>query len=251
MITEEQIQAIVRRIVQGYAPDKIILFGSYAYGEPTEFSDLDLLIIKADDQAEKRQRQREIKQLVRTDLWVVDMDIVVLNEAELQAVSINRCCREYVALRHGRCLHGELVRPLAIATDIPHNSAEKATIQRLVKSAEQDLAAAREIALPLNYFDAVARGCQSGAEKMLKARLITLKAAPPAGHDLNLLLAALARLEHVEAATWRRAELLAPFAVLFHDYNFEMPHPPTTLQLLEAATSLYHAFAPSPQQELA
>ena len=251
MVSEEQIQAVVRRIVEGYAPDRIILFGSYAYGQPTEDSDLDLLIIKADDQAEKRQRQREIKQLVRTDLWVVDMDIVVLNETELQAVSSNRCCREYVALRHGRCLYGELVRPLVIAADTPHSSAEKATIQRWVKSAEQDLAAAREIALRLNYFDAVARSCQSGAEKMLKARLMTLKATPPAGHDLNLLLAALARLEHVEAATWRQAELLAPFAVLFHDYDFELPHPPTVLQLLEAATSLYHAFAPGPRPELA
>ena len=46
MITEEQIQAVVRRIVEGYAPDKIILFGSYAYGVPHEHSDLDLLITR-------------------------------------------------------------------------------------------------------------------------------------------------------------------------------------------------------------
>ena len=47
MITEAQIQAVVARIVEGYRPDRIILFGSYAYGTPTEDSDLDLLILKS------------------------------------------------------------------------------------------------------------------------------------------------------------------------------------------------------------
>ena len=39
------IQEIVQRIVACYAPQKVILFGSYAYGEPNEDSDLDLLVI--------------------------------------------------------------------------------------------------------------------------------------------------------------------------------------------------------------
>ena len=40
------IDEIVRRLVAEYAPQKIILFGSYAYGEPHEDSDIDLLIVK-------------------------------------------------------------------------------------------------------------------------------------------------------------------------------------------------------------
>jgi predicted nucleotidyltransferase len=39
------IQEIVQRIVACYAPQKVILFGSYAYGEPNEDSDLDFLVI--------------------------------------------------------------------------------------------------------------------------------------------------------------------------------------------------------------
>jgi len=46
MTLEQQIERIVRQIVEGYRPLKVILFGSYAYGEPTEDSDLDLLIVK-------------------------------------------------------------------------------------------------------------------------------------------------------------------------------------------------------------
>lgn len=36
---------IVERIIKEYQPKKVILFGSYAYGEPTEDSDLDILIV--------------------------------------------------------------------------------------------------------------------------------------------------------------------------------------------------------------
>lgn len=40
------VQEIVKRVVAEYAPQKIILFGSHAYGQPDEDSDIDLLIIK-------------------------------------------------------------------------------------------------------------------------------------------------------------------------------------------------------------
>lgn len=43
---EQALSEIVRRLVADYRPEKIILFGSYAYGEPTEDSDLDVLIVK-------------------------------------------------------------------------------------------------------------------------------------------------------------------------------------------------------------
>jgi predicted nucleotidyltransferase len=46
MTVGQEIEQIVRRIAEGYRPLKVILFGSYAYGEPTEDSDIDLLIVK-------------------------------------------------------------------------------------------------------------------------------------------------------------------------------------------------------------
>jgi predicted nucleotidyltransferase len=44
-ITDELIQQIKNRIVSEVHPEKIILFGSYAYGNPAKDSDLDLLVI--------------------------------------------------------------------------------------------------------------------------------------------------------------------------------------------------------------
>ena len=40
------IDNIVSRLRRDYEPEQIILFGSYAYGNPTDESDLDLLIVK-------------------------------------------------------------------------------------------------------------------------------------------------------------------------------------------------------------
>jgi predicted nucleotidyltransferase len=39
------IRQFARRIAERFSPDKIILFGSYAYGTPNEESDVDLLVI--------------------------------------------------------------------------------------------------------------------------------------------------------------------------------------------------------------
>lgn len=40
------IQDILQKLLDEYPPQKVILFGSYAYGNPDSNSDLDLLIIK-------------------------------------------------------------------------------------------------------------------------------------------------------------------------------------------------------------
>lgn len=39
------IEEVVKRIVEEVQPEKIILFGSYAYGRPCEGSDLDILVV--------------------------------------------------------------------------------------------------------------------------------------------------------------------------------------------------------------
>ena len=40
-----QIKNLCQQIVENFNPQKIILFGSYAYGKPNEDSDVDLLVV--------------------------------------------------------------------------------------------------------------------------------------------------------------------------------------------------------------
>lgn len=45
MVEENKIYELCNRIVQEFHPERIILFGSYAYGKPSEDSDIDILVI--------------------------------------------------------------------------------------------------------------------------------------------------------------------------------------------------------------
>ena len=45
MIDMKDIQALSERIAREFRPQRIILFGSYAYGTPSPDSDVDLLVI--------------------------------------------------------------------------------------------------------------------------------------------------------------------------------------------------------------
>ena len=46
----ERLDKVIGRIVKFYQPQRIVLFGSYAYGLPHPDSDLDLLIVKQTDE---------------------------------------------------------------------------------------------------------------------------------------------------------------------------------------------------------
>jgi len=82
MLLQEQIEEITKRIVSNYRPEKIILFGSYAYGVPTEESDLDLLVVVKKSEQPRYRRAREI----RKHLWGITdtpKDILVYTQGEI------------------------------------------------------------------------------------------------------------------------------------------------------------------------
>jgi len=62
------IQTLEKEIVERLKPldpDKIILFGSYAYGEPDEESDIDLFLVKDIKKKEMRKYKLELRKRVR------------------------------------------------------------------------------------------------------------------------------------------------------------------------------------------
>ncbi len=77
------IQDVLEKIVIGYAPQKVILFGSYAYGEPDEDSDIDLLIIK-DTNEPPIKRWMAVKRLVRDRSRRASVSPLVYTAQELE-----------------------------------------------------------------------------------------------------------------------------------------------------------------------
>ncbi len=77
------IHEIVRRLVEGYRPQKIILFGSYAHGRPDEESDIDLLIIK---QTEERflQRMDRVRELAEGAHRFIPFEPIVMTPGEIE-----------------------------------------------------------------------------------------------------------------------------------------------------------------------
>ena len=109
MNDREQIRAIiddiVKKIVAGYSPRKIILFGSYASGIPTEDSDIDLLIIKETDKG-PLERWMELKHLLRDRNRDVSVSPLVYTSKELsERVAIKDFFIKEV-LEKGKVLYG-------------------------------------------------------------------------------------------------------------------------------------------------
>jgi len=79
----EIISRIVEKIKEGYNPQKIILFGSYARGNPTEDSDIDLLIIK---ETNKRRDERfvDVKRIIYNPNIRVPVSPIVYTPKELK-----------------------------------------------------------------------------------------------------------------------------------------------------------------------
>lgn len=75
-----QIKAYAAEVARLFHPEKIILFGSYAYGRPTADSDVDLLVIMPFDPRRGR-KSLEIRQRIRAgfplDLLVRQPEVVV------------------------------------------------------------------------------------------------------------------------------------------------------------------------------
>ena len=85
MVTRQDIQATCDDIVREFAPLQVILFGSYAYGTPTEESDVDLLVVMDIPESETRRQAVEIDQRIphrfRMDLLVRSPDEIAYRVA--------------------------------------------------------------------------------------------------------------------------------------------------------------------------
>jgi len=78
-INIEKIKEEIVRKLKPLEPEKIIIFGSYAYGEPLEDSDLDICVVKKEVKKKIKMKQK-IRELLK-DIKIAK-DILVPNKDE-------------------------------------------------------------------------------------------------------------------------------------------------------------------------
>jgi predicted nucleotidyltransferase len=67
--------------VERFQPYQVVLFGSYAYGTPDIFSDVDLLVVMDSDET-MAQRIRRVSEVAKVRF--LPMDIIVRTPAEME-----------------------------------------------------------------------------------------------------------------------------------------------------------------------
>ena len=81
MIQKSEIREYVRKLAKEFNPERVILFGSCAYGKPTEDSDVDLLVIM------NHGKRKNVDQAIDIDRRIdysFPLDLLVRSPAEIK-----------------------------------------------------------------------------------------------------------------------------------------------------------------------
>lgn len=100
---EQKLQEITDKIIKEFQPEKIILFGSWAWGRPSLDSDVDLLIVK-DSQKSKIEREREVRRFLYPRELPIDLLVYTPEELE-KSINENRNLFIEDIVRNGKALY--------------------------------------------------------------------------------------------------------------------------------------------------
>jgi len=96
-VNRQLLDETVRRIVHALQPEEIYLYGSHAYGNPKEDSDVDLFVIIPDSSALPRKKAIEAYRALRGLFLPAEVKVVTRAEFERRSQwlsSIERIIRE-------------------------------------------------------------------------------------------------------------------------------------------------------------
>lgn len=101
-ITPAKIRAAATKIADAVHPDKIILFGSFAYGKPNDDSDVDFLVIMESDQS-VHERMVQLSEILVPRPFPVD--IITRTPAELtERLEVGDCFFKEIMIK-GKVLY--------------------------------------------------------------------------------------------------------------------------------------------------
>jgi predicted nucleotidyltransferase len=101
-VTEALLEEISQRIVDRFQPQRVVLFGSYACGEPTLDSDVDLLVVMESDEPMARRISRVAE---AAQVRFLPMDLLVYTPGEIEERLAKGDCFITEILAKGKVLY--------------------------------------------------------------------------------------------------------------------------------------------------
>ena len=208
MISAKEIQATCDDIVREFAPLQVILFGSYAYGAPTEDSDIDLLVVMDILKSETWQQRCEIKERI-PERFPLDLQVRSREDIAYRFSHNDWFLREVLEKGHVLYETEDALPPMTLAEDalVPvweENGTMNPLTREKVQNAEDDwdtmLTLVQQAPRPLR--DQICFHAQQCVEKYLKAWLQEANLRVPRTHNLNELLRLIVRTRP-EWHAWR------------------------------------------------
>lgn len=103
MINKELLEEVKNRLVKTYNPIAIYIFGSYAWGTPTEDSDLDLLVVV--DKSDEKSFKRPIPGYKALRELDISKDIIIYTKKEFDTKVKNITTLGYKIKKSGKILY--------------------------------------------------------------------------------------------------------------------------------------------------
>jgi predicted nucleotidyltransferase len=97
---KDEINSLVEKIKNVTSVDRIFLFGSYAYGEPKEESDIDLCIITNRTNVRKRDLIKSIRKSI-SKVATIPVDILVYEKNEFNERAVLKSTIEHKIVCEG------------------------------------------------------------------------------------------------------------------------------------------------------
>lgn len=106
-ITEEEIALATRRLVAELDPEEIILFGSYAWGTPHKYSDLDLCIIVPDGIPGFNRIEWGVRGLNALNDLMIDVDVMVTTRSVIDTFKTVPASLQRKIVEEGKLLYAK------------------------------------------------------------------------------------------------------------------------------------------------
>jgi len=103
-LNTELLEEIKKRIIEKVHPEKIILFGSHAWGKPEESSDLDLFVILPHSNEPSYRRARVIYEVLHGIKYPID--VIVQTHDEVERNKLVRTSLVSNILSKGKVIYG-------------------------------------------------------------------------------------------------------------------------------------------------